>query len=257
MSKPFSIADIRLYPREVCLEAKKVLNKYNRTCMTIVNAKKVGSMNWLIDACKPKSPEDFYNAWVHDDTYKKSDDPEERGRTIDELYHLSLEYQAKCDMEIPVLTYFQDILMHTIYQTWDGRIKEEEVKRKFEERGYTVEHSHFKEDSRLNIDFLVYKEGKLQFLVQVKPISTFMNNAPWAPKTRKYFFKKQAMGRKKYGVPYYYLIYNTHYDTDTKWVYNDKRGSFFFTLEELCSEDGMLKKGVDLSTYSERAEISS
>lgn len=255
MSKPFSIADIRFYPREVCLEAKKVLNKYNFTCMTIINEKRIGSMNRLIDACKPSSPEEFYEAWVNESLSNTSTDPAERGRSLDELYDLSLEYQSKCDKEIPALTYYQDILMHAIYQTWEGRLRENEVRRKFEEHGYTVRHSPYNEDSKLNIDLMVYKDDKLQFLVQVKPISTFRNNAPWALKTRSKFFRMQALGTKKYGVPYYYLIYNTHYDTDIKWLYNENRESFFFTLEELCSTDGKIREGVDLTKCAEKDEI--
>ena len=166
-----------------------------------------------------------------------------------------MEYQSKCDRDIPALTYFKDILMHAIYQTWDGRKRENEVKAVLENLGYETKHSEHKEDSRLNIDLFAFKDGKLKFTLQIKPVSTFMNNANWALATRKKFFKMEEKAFKKYGVPHRYLIYNTHYDTDMKWIHNDSKNRFLFSLDEICSKDGKLLQTVDLKSNSESETI--
>ena len=255
MSKPFSVIDVKFYPKEECVEAKNTLKQYNYECMSIIHEDRIGSMNYIYDKFKPKSEEEFWYRWTDEMLYDKDAPMSEQGRSIDFLYDLALEYQSKCDRDIPAVIYFKDILMHAIFQTWNGRKREEEITATLKKLGYNVLHSCHKEDSKLNIDLMVFKDGKLVFLLQVKPISTFRNNANWALKTRKKFFGMQKKGTKKYGVPYYYLIYNSHYDTDMKWVFNDKRQTFLFTLEELCSDNGSLRKEVDLTKNTEKVEI--
>lgn len=255
MSKPFTIMDVKFYPKDECAEAKRKLSRYNYECMSIINENKIGSMNFLYDKYKPKNQEEFFDIWTNV-SLKGDDLPNaERGRDLDYLYDLASEYQLKCDREIPTIYYWKDILMHAIYQTWDGRKREEEITGILKKLGYEIKHSGYKEDSKLNLDLIAYKDGKCAFLIQIKPISTFMNNANWALTTRKKFFKMQEKGMKKYGAPYVYLIYNSHYDTDVKWVYNDEKEKFLFSLNDLCNEDGTLKKGVNLSKNKEFEKI--
>lgn len=255
MSKPFSLADIKFYPKNECVEAKNILKGYNYECMSIIHEDRIGSMNYILDKFNPVNEEDFFNKWTDYTLYDYDAAPSERGRSIDELYDLVLEYQSKCDRDIPALIYFKDILMHAIYQTWSGRLRENEIKGVFENLGYEAKHSEHKEDSKLNIDLFAFKDGKLKFTLQIKPVSTFMNNANWALATRKKFFKMEEKAFKKYGVPHRYLIYNTHYDTDMKWIHNDSKNRFLFSLDEICSKDGKLLQTVDLKSNSESETI--
>lgn len=255
MSKPFSIAEIKFYPKEECIKAKNELKGYNYECMSIIHENRIGSMNYILDKFNPVNEEDFFNKWIDYTLYNSKAKPSERGRSPEELYDLVLEYQSKCDRDIPAITYFKDILMHAIYQTWDGRMRENEIRTVAESLGYEIKHSEHKEDSRLNIDLFASKDNQLKFTLQIKPISSFRNNANWALETRRKFFRMEEKAFKKYGVPHRYVIYNTHYDTDMKWVHNDDKNRFLFSLNELCSNDGKLLPTVDLTKNSESETI--
>lgn len=255
MSKPFSINEIKFYPKDECIKAKEKLKGYNYECMSIIHEHRIGSMNYIYDKFKPKNEMEFFNYWTDDSLYNKDAPSSEKGRSIYDLYDLTLEYQSMCDKDISAETYFKDILMHAIYQTWSGRKREEEIIEKLKSLGYNVTHSAYKDDSKLNIDLFVWKDGKLVFTLQIKPISTFRNNALWALTTRGKFFKMEAKAFKKYGVPHRYLIYNTHFDTDMKWVHNDAKNRFLFSLDEICTTDGKLIKGIDLTKNSESSDI--
>ena len=249
------LEDIKFYPKKECVKAKNELKGYNYECMSIIHEDRIGSMNYILDKFKPVNEEDFYNKWVDLSLYDTSAKPSERGRSIGELHDLSLEYQRKCDCNIPASTYFKDILMHAIYQTWDGRKREDEIRALLKSLGYETKHSEHKEDSRLNIDLFVYKDKELKFTLQIKPISSFMNNANWALATRKKFFRMEEKAFKKYGVPHYYLIYNSHFDTDMKWVHNDDKGRFLFSLGEICDGDGKLLPHINLLKNKESETI--
>ena len=47
MSKPFTIMDVKFYPKDECAEAKRKLSRYNYECMSIINENKIGSMNLI------------------------------------------------------------------------------------------------------------------------------------------------------------------------------------------------------------------
>ena len=237
----FSVDDVKLYPKSECIDAKELLKKYNSNCMPYINSKSIGSMNHIYDRFKPVDAEDYYRYWTDMSYYEGITNPSERGRDKQYLYELSLKYCNSCGNVVDPLMCYKDILMHAIYQTLDGREMEVEAANALISAGYEPYHSDHTEDSDLNIDFLVRKNGTLRFLLQVKPISTFMNNKDWALKTRSMFFKKQQKGYEQYGVPYYYLIYNNHNYRYSTWVKNDARGKMMFTLEELCNDDGTMK----------------
>lgn len=207
----------------------------------------VGAMVHLCNEWKPESYEHFFNLYINDKT--QTTDPTLRGRSLDELEDIAIRWQKDSgDYETPLSEYFDAIILHTIIETYVGVDFEKKAISCLEENGYRVEHGDNNEDSEMNIDFKVFKDGKLKALIQVKPLSFIMSNRGHTKSDRLNVFEKHKKGHKKYpGVPYCYLIYDA---STIQWLYNNDKGRCIFDYEELVDRFGNPKKSIrELKKY--------
>ena len=231
--------DIKWKGVDYYISLKKKWNddKYGIPWKKYASKPSVGSMVSLCDKWNPSSYEDFYyiyTGWgAKLNVYNKID----RGRTVDELEEIAIRWRNDAnDFETPLSEYFDAIILHTVVETYVGKDFENKAIDMLNDNGFTTKHGTQDEDSDMNIDFKIYKDGELKSLVQVKPISFIISNRKHTREDRINVFEKHKKGWKKYpGIPYIYLIYDA---STLKWVYNEKENRCAFAYEDLVNLDG-------------------
>lgn len=203
----------------------------------------VGSCMWLCKELRPTSYQDFFNKYVEsgnkdawkDERGKKS---YKRGRTLEELEEIAINWRNDCGNppEMGLNTFFDAVVLHVIIETFMGKEKEFEARRMLEECGFVTEDATDNEDTEMNIDFKVYKDGELKYLMQVKPVSFITSNNNDTRDDRMEAFRKHECGHKKYpNIPYYYLVYDA---SNGLWIINKEKGRCLFEYGELVNPFG-------------------
>ena len=196
----------------------------------------VGAMVWLCEEWKPNSYEEFFNMYI---TRHEGDDKIHRGRSLEELEQIAINWQKDSeDFNTPLSEYFDAIILHTIVETYIGvDFENKAMKAMNDTKKYILERGTDEEDSAMNIDWKVFNlEHKLQCFIQVKPISFIISDRIHTFKDRVNAFEKHDKGNEKYpGVPYYYLIYDGY---SNKWIYNPNSNRCIFKYEELVRKNG-------------------
>ena len=197
----------------------------------------VGACVWLCENMNPSSYEDFYRKYIESGDIDKDRGPKYRGRTCEEIEEIAIRWRTECgDYETPLSEYYDAIVLHTVVETYMGKDFEDKAISCLEENGYAVEHGDDTEDSLMNIDMKVYKDGKLVFLMQVKPISFIVSDKLHTKRDRINAFEKHEAGHEKYpGIPYKYLIYDP---STNKWIYNKEKERCLFSYDELVHRNG-------------------
>lgn len=210
-------------------------DKYGKPWKRYAGKPSVGAMVDLCETWKPSSYEDFYNMYI---SRYEGNDRLHRGRSLDELENIAINWQKDCgDFETPLSEYFDAIILHTVVETYAGTEFEKKAVRCLEEHGFEAVHGTDEEDSSMNIDYKIYKDGKLKYFLQVKPISFIVSPRSHTFEDRVNAFEKHEIGNEKYpGVPYYYLIYDASKD---KWIYNPNENRCLFKYEELVRKNGL------------------
>lgn len=199
----------------------------------------IGAMVHLCNEWEPESYEHFYELYLRDGikTFGEDIDPKYRGRTPNEIEDIAIRWRDDTgDFDTPLSEYFDAIILHTIVETYVGIDFEKRAIECLENNGYQIVHGTDEEDSAMNIDFKVYKDGKLMFFIQVKPISFIVSDRIHTFKDRMNVFEKHVKGNERYpGVPYFYLIYDPY---TNMWVYNEQQQRSLFRYDELVKRDG-------------------
>lgn len=102
--------------------------------------------------------------------------------------------------------------------------------------GYRVKYATPKQDTAFGIDLLVYKDIKLQYVVQVKPISFLLCNKSVVVHKRTELYRKAKLTEKAMGVPHYTAVY----------INNRVVGRMVKTTEYI-DDRGHLKRPVDIN----------
>lgn len=214
----------------------------------------VGAMVWLCEQMNPTSYEDFYEKYIESGNDTTVKNKKYRGRTYDEIEDVAIRWRDECkDYETPLSEYYDAIILHTVIETYMGKYFEDKAIKCLEENGFTVEHGTDEEDSLMNIDLKVYKEGKLLYLLQVKPISFIIGPKLHTKLDRLNVFEKHEVGHSKYpGIPYVYLIY----DGDTNmWLYNREKERCIFSYDELVKRNGWSVRSAKAMKEDETDEL--
>lgn len=195
---------------------------YNFGCMTHLY-KKYGC---------PDTYQKFYEAYIADTS---NDHPCKKGRSEDYLKTQAIRLQERLNDNTSSGTCYDYIIQKLIIDTFNGSQMELVAKQFLEKEGYEVIEPDYYQDTKEGIDKFIYKDGKLNFIVQVKPHTFFLGNSnEGLINDRKLAIEKAKHCVNKYGVPVVYLIYRK----DTKeWVLNEN-GKKAHKLSNLIDANG-------------------
>lgn len=205
--------------------------------------KTIGSCTYLYKkyGC-PKTYQEFYEKYTTDkDNGNHSKDIRYCGRTEIELKRIADRFKKMVGDESIDNQVFEDYLVKKIIiDTLDGHQKELELYEILYNEGYEIREPSPTEDSELGIDGFAYKDGELEFIMQIKPISFFYGNKNYyLLKDRQYAVEKAEKCEYKYGVDVRYFIYNSKLK---KWCKNGN--SLYFDINEIINQDGTTKKNI-------------
>lgn len=237
----------------------KINEKHGRIWKKIAGRPYIGNCSYLYKQLKPIDYQDFFTKYINYisphkiDSLKKS---EFYGRTINDLLILAEEYRKLTnDYSFTLEEYFDDIVNHTIIETFDGHKVETYIANILIEKGFSVNEENGEMDAVLGVDLTVRWKNKLMSYLQIKPISTFIgNNNPSLIDDRVNFYKKQkkldeyVLDKIKKGdmtviqKPIEYMLYDKNTfnkNGDIKWYY--KNNTPRYKIEELCDDKGISK----------------
>lgn len=223
-------------------KTNRISRKYNTQWKKFACRNSIGDCSKLFQRLRPTSYYDFYVKYTKDGEETASNRKEMLyyGRTEDEIRIIAEKYREACrDYTYPLEDYIKNVYMHTIIETYDGQVKEEQLNEMLTRLGYTYEKPEGDEDAKYGIDFKVFKNGKLSFVLQVKPISFFLG---WSNQSliedRIGAFKKEQLVRECFNVSTYYMVYKIDDDGNVQWL--SENGKMCFELKRLCNKDNGL-----------------
>lgn len=198
----------------------------------------IGFVSKFFKKHKPTSLENAYDLYTISGILDSDMPKTDRGRTKEEIEEMAIEWQKCTVPEIPLVDYYDAIVLHAVIETCFGNIMEREARGIYEEHGYRTMETSGDDDRRLGIDFIAYNEKK-RFLVQVKPDSFFRGEKSDLVSDRYWAWKKHDDGIAVYGGSYAYMIYTK----DGKWISKDGRMNFRYS--ELVDKNGHMKVNID------------
>lgn len=147
--------------------------KFNFISQNIINANGLNSARWigpctkLITECQPKTFEQWEKYYYN--FLKKTGKSE---KLKQEIRKLSIMYR------IPQYEIKEVFRVRAIVNTWEGWYRELQAKESIERIfNCKLEHSTYEQDSKLGVDFFMYKNNKLICGVQVKPMSYILGKS--------------------------------------------------------------------------------
>lgn len=191
----------------ICREAESLHPKWKDAWYGLNQTYRWGCVAYLYKKYgRPDNYQAFYDYYVTDIT---GEAPQTYGRSEDYIYEYAEALKEKSGENYPTMDYYNYIVKKLIVDTLDGAQKENEAAQFIKEQGYTLEEPTYLEDKDLGIDLKAYKDGKLKFMVQVKPHTFFLgNNNKGLLNDRNKAVVKEKSAKKIYGVPVYYMVYN-------------------------------------------------
>lgn len=225
--------------REEFKKTNRISRKYNTQWKKFAGRNSIGDCSNLFQRLRPTDYYDFYVKYTKDgeETVSNRKDFLHYGRTEEEIEHVARKYMDACgNTSFTFEEFVKNVYMHTIIETFDGQIKEQEVNQLLANMGYTYEKPQGNEDSRFGIDFKVYKNGVLRFVLQVKPISFFKGHYNRSLiEDRIGAFEKETLVKRNLGVQTYYMVYKLDDNGTVEWL--TENGKMCFELQRLCNQE--------------------
>ena len=223
-------------------KTNRISRKYNKQWKKFAGRNSIGDCSNLFQRLQPTDYYDFYVKYTKDgeETVHNRETYKHYGRTEKEIEEVARNYMNECgNTSFSFDEFVKNVYMHTIIETYDGQKKEECVNQILANLGYTYEKPQNIEDSRFGIDFKVFKENKLVFVLQIKPISFFLGNKNYSLiQDRISAFEKQMLVQNKFNVPTYYMVYKSDDDGNVSWM--SENGKLCFELKHLCNQENGL-----------------
>ena len=220
-----------------------VNTSYNRTYKL---PEYIGYCMRIFERLEPVSYEDAFEKYTNSG-YDTNFDSLNRGRTKEELVAIAKRWMEECpDSMLSLADFYDALILHIIVETYDGDVREKQVKDSLRQAGATIESVSGDEDSRMAIDIKAELNGNT-FLVQVKPVSFFVGGMTNKSLNddRKALYKKERRAREKYGANTYfrYLLYDS-FETG-EWIVNTDKNKCSFSYDELLDDFGRPKKSYE------------
>lgn len=234
-------------------KTNRISYKYNKVWLGLTKRKFLGACADIYQRLQPKDYYDFYVKYTEDGDRTK-DNREENldcGRSEEEIVEVAKLYQKLCnDNTYPLSEYIMNIYHHVIVETFNGQMREQSVGLYLNKNGYTFEKPTKDEDSRLGIDFKVYKDNNLKFALQVKPITFLKSNSNVGlVKTRFDTFRKIDYVKQNYNVNTYYMFYKVNDNGDI--LFGKSNGKFTHNLSSLVdTSNGYSYNGEPFDEYN-------
>lgn len=182
----------------------------------------------------PETYQAFYDSYTTNNTSDYGD--KENGRTSMYILKEAVKLSNKDMDRFPLKDYYDYIVKKLIVDTLKGCKKELEVKYYLEEKGFTTTEPTYYQDTKEGIDKFVWKDDKLQFIVQVKPNTFFIGNRNESLiNDRRRAVEKENICKNKYNVPVVYMIYNKQ----TGVFETNNKGGRGFLLKNLIDNNGI------------------
>ncbi len=233
---------------EEYIKARNKNARYGNIWRSLYSGKhRVGPCIALCCKYRPQTYQEFMDAYVDDAIKNKNLPLNKRGRTIEEFKDLCVtpyfehvkKYTNSEDLNYE--TFFDEAICHVIIETFDGRKHEIELEKYCEEKGYSIEYPSNEDDSKNGIDFFCCQNNEKKFMIQVKPLSFFISTRSDTISDKLNAFSKANNAIKKYGIPYYFTIYDSK---GKKWCKNElNESSVLYRIKDLYQEDGSFKVG--------------
>lgn len=180
---------------------------------------------------RPETVEEFYNAYTADTATSSTQDLRTYGRSEEYLENVTNTLAENDGNRFEFEDYFSYILKKLFYDTINGAKKETELANLLKSKGYIIKDPTFYEDTKLGVDMFVYKDGKLLFIIQVKPHTFFIGDRNQSLiNDRRKALDKEKKCKERFRVPVFYCIY----DKQGKWLRNDK-GRMCWKLDTLIN----------------------
>ena len=177
----------------------------------------------------PSTYQDFLSAYIQD-----SGNTTITGRSEEYILEQANRFSWSDYNRLPKTTYINYILQKLIIDTLDGQKWEVKAKDFLEDLGYKVLEPSYIQDSKEGIDKLIYKDGKLTGIIQIKPLSFFRGNQNYRLiEDRKLALQKERLCVSKYGVPVYFMIYDKN---GNNWITTN--GKLAHSITSLISHTG-------------------
>lgn len=216
-----------------------ISRKYNKEWKKFSGRSSIGDCSNLFQRLRPSSYYDFYKKYTKDgeETINSRNEFIFYGRTENEIIEVAKKYRDECgDYSYPLEDYIKNVYMHVIVETFDGQVKEQQINQLLTNMGYTYDKPENDEDACYGIDFKVYKDNRLSFVLQIKPISFFIGTKNKSLiDDRISAFTKQEKVYSKFNVHTYYMVYSSDDDGNVKWLTENKK--LCFELWRLCNKD--------------------
>ena len=223
-------------------KTNRISRKYNMQWKKYADRPSIGDCSNLFQRLRPTDYYDFYLKYTKDgeETVHNREVFKHCGRTEEEIEEVARKYMAECgNTSFTFEDFVKNVYMHTIIETYDGQTKEQDVNQILANLGYTYEKPEKEEDSRFGIDFKVYKDGKLVFVLQIKPISFFLGSKNYSLiQDRIGAFEKQSLVMDRLHVPTYYMVYKADDNGNVGWL--TENGKLCFELKRLCNQENGL-----------------
>ena len=237
---------------------KQYFNKrYNQETKQFVGPKVIGRCSYLYKKYGTNDYQRFANCYFRDYIGNNFDDnickgAEDQGRSLAQFTLIAnkLFEKLKFDTNVTLEKCFDLLITHTIIETIDGHLVENEIINNLLSHGkFIIANETSNIDSDFNVDITVRDlSSQLVSYIQVKPISTFLANTEGVRSDRRNFFKKQenfnvyleSIGRYHEIRDILFMCYDKNQTVNGKhkFLINPKTGKKTFKLNELTDTFG-------------------
>lgn len=223
----------------------------------------IGYCMRVMETLKPNGYEDAFNKYIEngelfrDENAPTYDTIFYRGRTKEEFEEVAIKWKNDAGltaMNIPLVDFYDAIILHAIIETYDGYNRERMVRDMIKSLGGQIFSTTGKEDSKMGIDIKAKLPNRNGFvLIQIKPATFFVNNdnVPLRHDRQTQWEKQQrALNAHPMSV-FCYLVYYMTDEGETRWIVNPETNKCSFDYDQLVD-----KEGTPLRTIKEMKQYS-
>ncbi len=133
-----------------------VNNSYNKTYKL---PEYIGYCMRIFERLAPESYEDAFEKYTNSG-YDTNFDSLNRGRTKEELIAIAKKWMEECpDSMLSLEDFYDGLILHIVVETYDGYVREKQVKDALKNAGATIETVTGDEDSKMAIDIKAELNG--------------------------------------------------------------------------------------------------